>query len=47
MDHSFLHEIIMLLAFSVVTVALFRRFHLPPILAYLLVGICIDRKSVV
>ena len=41
MDHSFLSEIIMLLAFSVVTVALFRRIHLPPILAYLLVGIAI------
>ncbi len=41
MGHSFLSEIIMLLAFSVVTVALFRRLHLPPILAYLLVGIAI------
>lgn len=41
MEHSFLHEIIILLAFSVVAVALFRRFDLPPILAYLLVGVCI------
>ncbi len=41
MDHSFLHEIILLLTFSVVAVALFRRFQLPPILAYLLVGVCI------
>lgn len=41
MAHTFLHEIILLLAFSVVTVALFRRFNLPPIIAYLLVGVAI------
>jgi len=41
MEHSFLHEIIILLAFSVVAVGLFRRLQLPPILAYLLVGACI------
>ena len=41
MDHSFLHEIILLLSFSVVAVALFRRFHLSPIIAYLLVGLSI------
>lgn len=37
-DHSILDSIIVLLIFAVVTVALFRRFHLPAIFAYLITG---------
>ena len=41
MHHSVLLEIVILLLISVVTVSLFRRFHLPPVLAYLFVGILV------
>ncbi len=41
MNHSVLLEVVILLAFSVVAVALFRRFKLPSVLAYLCVGITI------
>ena len=39
MDHSPLDAVLILLLFSVTAVALFRRFHLPPILGYLAVGL--------
>lgn len=38
MNHGIFNEIVILLAAAVVVVALFRRFHLPPILGYLFVG---------
>ena len=41
MNHGVLLEVVILLAFSVVAVALFRRFKLPSVLAYLMVGIVI------
>ena len=41
MGHNALDAILILLVASVVAVAAFRRFHLPPILAYLFVGILI------
>ena len=41
MNHSVLLEVVILLAFSVVAVALFKRFKLPSVLAYLCVGITI------
>lgn len=39
MNHDALNEILLLLALAVLAVALLRRIHLPPILAYLLVGV--------
>ncbi|EGV51264.1 monovalent cation:proton antiporter family protein [Candidatus Endoriftia persephone] len=39
MDHSPLNDVLVLLACSVGAVAIFRRFHLPPILGYLMVGV--------
>ena len=39
MEHSILRDILALLALSVLTVTVFRRFRLPPILGYLFVGI--------
>ena len=41
MHSSILLEIVILLSISVITVALFRRWHLPPVLAYLFVGILV------
>ncbi len=41
MHHSILMDIVVLLACSVMAVALFRRFHLPSVLAYLCVGIVV------
>ena len=41
MHYTVLLEVVILLAFSVVAVALFRRFKLPSVLAYLFVGILI------
>ena len=41
MGYDILEDIIILLATSVVMVALFRRLQLPPILAYLLVGLIV------
>jgi len=41
MGASVLDAILILLAVAVVVVALFRRFHLPPILAYLFVGMLV------
>jgi CPA2 family monovalent cation:H+ antiporter-2 len=41
MDIHTLNIILLLLAVAVVTVTLFRRFHLPPILGYLIVGILV------
>jgi len=41
MHHSVLQEVVLLLAVSVVCVALFRRFNMPPVLAYLFVGILV------
>ncbi|MBI5449765.1 MAG: cation:proton antiporter [Gammaproteobacteria bacterium] len=41
MNDSILIEILMLLAAAVIAVAGFRRFHLPPILAYLTVGVIV------
>ena len=41
MDHGVLLEVVILLASSVVAVALFKRFKLPSVLAYLVVGIII------
>lgn len=41
MNDSIFVEILILLAVSVVAVAGFRRFHLPPILAYLAVGVMV------
>ena len=41
MDQSVLDAVIILLAVSVIAVAVFRRFQLPNILAYLLVGVII------
>ena len=38
MNHAILNEILILLLGAVIGVGLFRRFHLPPILAYLAVG---------
>lgn len=45
MQHSILLEIVILLSISVISVALFRRFHLPPVLAYLLVGVLVGPHS--
>lgn len=39
MSHAPLDQVLILLALSVVTVAAFRRLHLPPILGYLCVGL--------
>ncbi len=39
MDHSVLNGIMILLVLSVMAVAIMRRFNLPPILGYLLVGV--------
>ena len=41
MEHAVLQEIVILLAVSVVAVAAFRRLNLPPILAYLFVGVLV------
>ncbi len=41
MHHSILLEIVILLSISVFCVAFFRRWNLPPVLAYLLVGILV------
>lgn len=41
MHHSILLEIVILLSISVVSVTLFRRLNLPPVLAYLFVGIIV------
>ncbi len=41
MNESVFHEILVLLAVAVIAVALFRRFHLPPILGYLFVGMLV------
>ena len=41
MGASVLDAILVLLAAAVVAVALFRKFHLPPILAYLFVGMLV------
>lgn len=41
MDYSILDGVLILLATAVVAVSLFRRLHLPPILAYLSVGIAV------
>lgn len=46
MDHSALDGILILLALSVVAVALVRRLHLPPILGYLLVGAAFGQHAV-
>jgi len=45
MPHSVLLETVILLSISVISVALFRRLHLPPILAYLFVGILVGPHS--
>ncbi len=41
MHQDLLQQIVLLLAVAVVAVVIFRRFHLPPILAYLSVGVLI------
>lgn len=41
MNHNALDAILILLVVSVIAVAIFRRFNLPPILAYLFVGILV------
>ena len=41
MHQAILLEIVILLAMSVISVAMFRRWHLPPVLAYLVVGILV------
>lgn len=41
MNYTVLQEILVLLAVSVVAVGAFRRFHLPPILGYLVVGMIV------
>jgi len=41
MQHTILQEIVILLAVSVIAVAAFRRLNLPPILAYLFVGVLV------
>ncbi|MDH5379030.1 MAG: cation:proton antiporter, partial [Gammaproteobacteria bacterium] len=41
MSHTVLQEIVLLLMISVIAVVAFRRFGLPPILAYLFVGVLV------
>lgn len=41
MDQAILQEVVVLLAVAVLTVVAFRRLNLPPILAYLLVGVVV------
>ena len=41
MPHGPLSDVLVLLALSVLAVALLRRLHLPPILGYLFVGRCV------
>ncbi|NIR59161.1 MAG: potassium transporter, partial [Gammaproteobacteria bacterium] len=41
MDYGLFEQILVLLAAAVVSVALFRRLHLPPILAYLAIGVAV------
>ncbi|HKJ22570.1 MAG TPA: cation:proton antiporter, partial [Gammaproteobacteria bacterium] len=41
MDQAILQEVVVLLAVAVLTVVAFRRLNLPPILAYLLVGVLV------
>ena len=38
-------DVLILLAAAVLVVALFRRFNLPPILAYLVVGVIVGQQS--
>ena len=45
MEHKILFEVIILLASSVIAVALFKRLRLPPILSYFIVGIVIGPNA--
>ena len=45
MEHKILLEVIILLASSVIAVALFRRLRLPPILSYFIVGIIVGPSA--
>ena len=39
MEHDLLKEVLILLAISVLAIALFRRLRAPPIISYLIVGV--------
>ena len=45
MEHKILLQVIILLASSVIAVALFRRLRLPPILSYFIVGIIVGPNA--